>query len=377
MVRGEKMTSKISVVLIFGMVLMSLFATGCPGTKDGNGDTGLNGVVVNGAGASFPDPIYKAWGYGFEENSGMLLNYQSIGSGAGISAIQENTVNFGASDKPLTAEELQEYGLIQFPMIIGGVVPVVNIDGIEAGQLKLPGGVLADIFLGKITNWNDEAIMSANPGLNLPDKEIVVVRRGDGSGTTWIFTNYLAAVSQEWADTIGIGKSVNWPVGLGGRGNEGIASNVSDLDGTIGYVEYAYAIQNDLTYTLLENRSGNFIAPTAEAFQAAASNADWENAPGYYMVLVDQPGDESWPIVGASFILIYKEQKDMEVATAMLSFFDWCYRSGQDSAKLLEYVPIPENVYEMVEDTWRENVTVNGESVWKIKNQETSDNWAR
>lgn len=322
-------------------------------------------VSLDGAGASFPYPVYSLWAYEYEELTDMKLNYQSVGSGAGISSIQAGTVNFGASDKPLHAEELDEYGLIQFPMIIGGVVPVINIPGIKAGELKFTPDVLAKVFLGDITNWNDPAITSLNPRLNIPDKAIVVVHRADGSGTTWIFSNYMSSVSRDWEEKVGIGKSLEWPVGIGGRGNEGIANYVASLDGAIGYVEYAYSLQNNLTYCLLKNRSGNFAAPTADSFAAAAGSADWANAPGYYMVLVNQQGAESWPIVGASFILIYKEQDDMDTARGMLEYFDWCYRSGQESALSLDYVPIPMNVIEMVENTWAENVTCNGRNVWQ------------
>ncbi len=322
-------------------------------------------VTIDGAGASFPFPLYSLWAYNYEEVTGLKVNYQSVGSGAGIAAIQGGTVDFGASDAPLTEAELDQSGLIQFPMIIGGVVPVVNIAGVEAGQLRLTPDILADIFLGNITNWSDQRIKAANPGLNLPRKAIVVVHRADGSGTTWIFTSYLDKVSTQWHDRVGAGKSVEWPsTGVGGRGNEGVANYVAQVDGSIGYVEYAYALQNDLSHTLLRNRAGNFIDPTAESFSAAASNADWANAPGYYMILVDQPGDNSWPITGASFILIYKNQADQRKAQAMLSFFDWCYRSGQDSASELDYVPIPSTVYEMVEQLWTQTVVANGQPVW-------------
>jgi phosphate transport system substrate-binding protein len=251
-------------------------------------------VSVDGAGASFPYPIYSLWAYEYEEITGMKLNYQSVGSGAGISAIQSNMVHFGASDKPLTGDVLDEYGLIQFPMIIGGVVPVINVPGITVGQLKLTEDALAGIFLGVITNWNDPEITSANPGMNIPDKAIVVVHRADGSGTTWIFSNYMSAISGEWADTVGIGKSLDWPVGIGGRGNEGVANYIMQVDGAIGYVEYAYALQGNLTYCRLENKDGNFVDPTADNFADAAAHAEWENAVGYYMVLVVEMVEETW-----------------------------------------------------------------------------------
>jgi phosphate transport system substrate-binding protein len=271
-------------------------------------------------------------------------------------------VDFGASDAPLTAEELDAAGLIQFPMVIGGVVPVVNVPGLAPGDLKLTPDAVAAIFLGDIDKWNDPGIVQANEGLALPDRPITVVHRADGSGTTWIFTSYLASISTAWADRVGTGKSVNWPVGVAGP--EGVANYVGQVDGSIGYVEYAYALQNDMTYCRLGNSAENFVEPTADAFMAAASNADWTNAPGYYVVLVDQPGENTWPIVGASFILVYKEQSDARKARAMLEFFDWCYRDGRDDALELDYVPIPDNVVEMVETTWADELTVNGEKVW-------------
>jgi phosphate transport system substrate-binding protein len=315
-------------------------------------------ITINGAGATFPYPIYAQWAYKYEQLTGMKLNYQSIGSGGGIAQIKAKTVDFGASDAPLKAEELKEIGLMQFPMIIGGVVPVVNIEGIKPGQLRLSADVLADLFLGKITNWNDPRIQKINEGLSLPSKAVTVVHRADGSGTTWIFTNYLDKISQQWHEKVGTGKAVDWPTGVGGKGNEGVAAYVQRVDGSIGYVEYAYAIQNNLSHALLENKAGKFVAPTIEAFQAAAANADWKNAPGYYMVLTDQPGDESWPITGASFILLYKQQNDAQRAKTMLKFFDWCYRHGSDMATGLHYVPIPENVIELVEQTWTDELYV-------------------
>jgi len=322
-------------------------------------------VTVDGAGASFPYPIYSHWAYKYGELTGLRLNYQSVGSGAGISSIQQKTVDFGASDAPLTVEELDRYGLIQFPMVIGGVVPVINVRGIAPGRLRIPRNVLPDIYLAKVTQWNDAAIASANPGIELPAKPITVVERADGSGTTWIFTSYLSAVSSEWADRVGAGKSVEWPTGVGGRGNEGVANLVATVDDSIGYVEYAYALQNDMTHVLLENRDGAYVAPTADSFAAAAANADWASAPGYYMVLVDQPGSDAWPIVGASFILIYKQQDDHDTARAMLEFFDWCLREGTTDALELDYVPVPDNVVEMIAQTWRDNVTSPTGPVWQ------------
>ena len=322
------------------------------------------GGTINGAGATFPYPVYGQWAWLYNKDTGVKLNYQSIGSGGGIRQIKAKTVDFGASDAPLKAEELNEAGLLQFPMIMGGVVPVLNVPGIAAGQLKLSGSTLADIFLGKITKWNDAAIARENPEVNLPDSAITVVYRADGSGTTWIFTNYLSKVSAAWKDSVGNAKSVKWPSGVGGKGNEGVAAYVQRIKGSIGYVEYAYALQNKLAYSLLQNRDGNYVAPTSATFQAAAANADWENAEGFYLVLTDQPGAESWPITGASFILVHKEQANAETAKEVLKFFDWCYRNGSKTAEKLDYVPMPEKVISLVEKTWQEQIKAAGKPVW-------------
>ncbi len=324
----------------------------------------LAAATINGAGATFPYPVYGQWAWLYNKETGVKLNYQSIGSGGGIKQIQAKTVDFGASDAPLKAEELNQSGLMQFPMIMGGVVPVVNLPGIAAGKLKLSGTVLADIFLGKINKWNDAAIAKENPGLALPDTAITVVYRADGSGTTWIFTNYLSKVSKVWQDSIGNAKAVKWPAGVGGKGNEGVAAYVQRIKGSIGYVEYAYALQNKLTYSLLQNRAGKYVAPTSATFQAAAANADWAKAEGFYLVLTDQPGDESWPITGASFILVYKEQASSATAKEVLSFFDWCYRKGGGTAQKLDYVPMPEKVVSLVEKAWAEQIKAEGKPVW-------------
>jgi phosphate transport system substrate-binding protein len=321
-------------------------------------------ITINGAGASFPFPVYSQWANKYASLTETKLNYQSIGSGGGIAQIKAKTIDFGASDAPLKVEELDQAGLIQFPMVMGGVVPVVNIEGLKEGALKLTGQVLADIFQGKIPKWNDAAIAAVNQGLKLPDQDITVVHRADGSGTTWIFTNYLDKVSTEWHEKVGTDKAVEWPAGVGGKGNEGVSQYVNQVSGSIGYVEFAYALQNKMTYVLLQNKAGKFVAPTIETFQAAAANADWVNAKGFYMVLTEQPGDTSWPITGASFILIYKEQKDAKIAEAMLKFFDWCFKHGTDIAKQLQYVPMPENVIAQVETLWK-TVTANGQPVWK------------
>jgi len=323
-------------------------------------------TTITGAGATFPYPVYSKWAYDYNAKTGVRLNYQSIGSGGGIKQIKAKTVDFGASDAPMKPAEMDEYGLMQFPMIMGGVVPVVNLKGIAGGQLKLSPANLADIFLGKITKWNDPKIMAENTGgINLPNEDITVVHRADGSGTTWIFTNYLTKVSGEWKDKVGNDKAVQWPVGLGGKGNEGVAAFVGKVAGSIGYVEYAYALQNKMTSVLLKNHDGNYAAPTAENFQAAAAGADWAHAEGYYMVLTDQPGPNSWPITGASFILVYKTQANPVKAKEVLKFFDWSYRNGGKAALSLDYVPMPDAVVKMVEDTWSKELRDQaGKSLW-------------
>ena len=322
-------------------------------------------ITITGAGASFPFPVYSQWANKYHEMTGVKLNYQSIGSGGGIAQIKAKTVDFGASDAPLKVEELNEAGLMQFPMVMGGVVLVVNLDGVAAGQVKLTPTVLSDIFLGKITKWNDAALTAINADVTLPDLDITVVYRADGSGTTWIFTNYLDKISPEWHEKVGTDKAVEWPLGVGGKGNEGVSQYVMKVKGAIGYVEFAYALQNNMAYTQLQNGAGQFVAPTIESFQAAAANADWANAPGFYMVLTNQPGDASWPITGASFILIYKEQADAKIAEAMLNFFDWGFKHGTDIAKTLNYVPMPESVIAQVESLWKSSVTAGGQPVWK------------
>ncbi len=318
---------------------------------------------LDGAGASFPFPVYSQWAYSYEKEKGLKLNYQSIGSGGGIAQIKARTVDFGASDAPLTREELDEAGLVQFPLIMGGVVPVINIAGIGAGQLKLSGSTLADIYLGNIKKWNEDPIRKDNPELALPDKEITVVHRADGSGTTWIFTNYLDKVSAGWHQKVGTDKAVEWPVGVGGKGNEGVAQYVQKIDGAIGYVEYAYALNNEIAHAALGNRTGAFVEPTQKSFQAAAANASWKDAPGFYMVLTDQPGEGSWPITGASFILLHADQKDAARAAAMLEFFAWCFENGDEAAAALHYVPMPDNVVKLVKDEWAARVKSDGKPI--------------
>jgi len=323
---------------------------------------------ITGAGATFPYPAYAKWAAAYKESSGVSLNYQSIGSGGGIKQIKSNTVDFGASDMPLEPKDLDDAGLIQWPMIMGGVVPVVNIPGIAAGQLLITGPVLADIYMGKVTNWNDPEITKLNPGVKLPDTAIAVVHRSDGSGTTFLFSSYLSAVSGEWQSKVGASTAVEWPVGIGGKGNEGVANFSGQTPGAIGYVEYAYALQNKLAFTKMMNRDGVVVAPESHAFQSAAANADWASAPGFKLVLVNQPGKDSWPITGASFILLHKSQDKPDQAKEVLKFFDWAYRNGGKAAEELDYVPIPMNVVDLVEKTWSNSVkATSGAPVWPAK----------
>jgi len=320
---------------------------------------------ISGAGATFPYPVYAKWAEKYHQLKGVKMNYQSIGSGGGIKQIKAKTVDFGASDAPLTAKELDAAGLMQFPMVMGGVVPVVNLPGVPHGKLKLSGELVADIFLGKITKWNDSRITALNPGTTLPGTNITVVHRSDGSGTTWIFTNYLSKVSSTWKSSVGNNKSVAWPAGVGGKGNEGVASYVRRIKGSIGYVEYAYALQNKMNHALLKNRAGHFVAPTSKNFQAAAAGADWSHAEGFYMVLTDQPGANSWPITGATFILVYKSQDKPATGKAVLSFFDWAYHNGGKMAEELDYVPMPASVVKLVENTWSRVIKgSDGSKVW-------------
>ena len=308
---------------------------------------------ITGAGATFPYPIYSKWAEAYRAKTGVGLNYQSIGSGGGIKQILAKTVDFGASDAPLEPAQLEKDGLVQFPMVMGGVVPVVNIEGIKPGALRLSGAVLADIYLGKISKWNAPAIAALNPGVKLPDQDITVVARSDGSGTTFIFTNYLSKLSVEWKDKAGNNTSVKWPAGVSGKGNEGVAAYVQRLPGSIGYVEYAYALQNKMAYALLQNKDGNFVAPDDKTFRAAAANAQWDKAPGFYLLLTDQPGKESWPITGATFILMHKKQDKPENAAIALKFFDWAYEAGDKLALDLDYVPMPDSVVKLVKAEWK------------------------
>ena len=305
---------------------------------------------VTGAGASFPAPIYAKWADAYNKATGAKINYQSVGSGAGLKQIKAKTVDFGASDAPLKDDELSKDGLIQFPTVIGGVVPVVNVKGIAPGQLKLTGAVLGDIYLGKVTKWNDAAIAGLNPGVALPDDQIQVVRRADGSGTSFIFTNYLSKVNPEWKEKVGEGTAVNWPSGAGGKGNEGVSAFVQRLPNSIGYVEYAYAKQNKMSYVQMQNKDGAFVKPDDVNFKAAAAGADWSKT--FYQVLTDQPGKDSWPITGATFILMHKLQDKPEKAAAALKFFEWAYANGDKSAEELDYVALPAAVKDLVRKQW-------------------------
>jgi phosphate transport system substrate-binding protein len=311
---------------------------------------------ITGAGATFPYPIYAKWADAYRKQTGTGLNYQSIGSGGGIKQIGAKTVDFGASDMPLTPADLEKGGLMQFPTVIGGAIPAVNIKGIKPGELKLSGEVIADIYLGKITKWNDPAIVKLNPGLALPATDVNVVHRSDGSGTTFIWSNYLSKVSPEWKSKVGEGTSVNWPVGVGGKGNEGVASYVLRIDGSIGYVEYAYVLQNKMTYALVKNREGNFVGPSVKAFMGAAAGADWNAAPGMYMILTDAPGKDAWPIAGATFILMHKVQEKPENAKQVLNFFTWAYTNGDKMAEELDYVPMPDPVVKLIQSNWKSQI---------------------
>lgn len=316
---------------------------------------------ITGAGASFPAPVYAKWASEYNKATGVKINYQSIGSGGGIKQIDSKTVDFGASDMPLTDDVLKSKGQLQFPTVMGGVVPVINIKGIEPGQLKLTGPVLADIFLAKITKWNDPAIKVLNPTLPLPDVEIAQVHRADGSGTTFIFTNYLSKISADWKTKVGEGTAVNWPIGSGGKGNEGVSAFVNRIPNSIGYVEYSYVKQNKMNYAILQNASGNFVFPDDSAFKAAAVGADWSKS--FYQILTNQPGKDSWPISGATFILMHGKQDKPANATEVLKFFNWAYANGGKSAADLDYVPMPPAVVAAIQKSWAEIKDNSGKSV--------------
>jgi phosphate transport system substrate-binding protein len=311
---------------------------------------------ISGAGATFPYPIYSKWADAYKKQTNIGLNYQSIGSGGGIKQIKAKTVTFGASDMPLKPEEVKEAGLVQFPMIIGGVVPVVNVPGVAAGAITLDGATIASIYMGEISKWNDARIKKLNPKLDLPALAIAPVYRSDGSGTNFLFSDYLSKSSPKFQSDIGANSSVQWPVGIGAKGNEGVANMTAQTKGAIGYVEYAYAKQNSMTHAMLVNRSGKTVGPSAKSFQAAAASADWAHAPNYYLILTDQAGEGSWPITGASFILMYATPADVAASTEALKFFDWSYKNGGEMADKLDYVPLPESLVQQVRATWKSGI---------------------
>lgn len=343
-----KSTFKASISIVMGAALMSFAALSA--AQD-----------VTGAGASFPAPLYAKWAADYNKATSIKINYQSVGSGAGIRQIEAKTVDFGASDAPLKDEELAKKGLMQFPTVIGGVVPVVNIKGIAPGQLKLTGQVLGDIYLGKVTKWTDPAIKALNPTLALPDAAIAPVRRADGSGTSFIFTNYLSKANAEWKTKVGDGTAVNWPVGAGGKGNEGVAAFVGRLPNSIGYVEYAYVKQNKMAFAQMKNADGNFVSPDDTSFKAAAAGAEWSKS--FYQILTEQPGKDAWPLTGATFILMQKVQDKPAQAASSLKFFQWAYKNGDQTAAALDYVPMPANVKLIIEKSWGEIKDSSGKAV--------------
>jgi len=354
------------LVIAGGLALLG----GCNGQNTAGNtmdDSGGASTSLAGAGATFPAPVYAKWADAYKSANNVAINYQAIGSGGGIKQIKAKTVDFGASDKPLKPDELNAAGLYQFPTVIGGVVPVVNLPGIKAGRIKLSGGVLGDIFLGNVKTWNAPQIAQLNPGVSLPATPITVVHRSDGSGTSFLFTSYLSMKNPAWQSKVGASDSVNWPTGLGGKGNDGVAAFVKQTVGSIGYVEYAYAKQTNASFVLLQNHDGQFPAPTADDFAAAASGADWTKAPGNYLLLLDQPGASAWPITGATFILVYKEQADAAKGAAVLKFFDWAYKSGNDQAKQLDYVPLPDTVKDMIRQQWASTIMSGGKPVYTGK----------
>jgi phosphate transport system substrate-binding protein len=306
---------------------------------------------ITGAGATFPKPIYLKWADTYKA-TGNQVNYQGIGSGAGIKAIEGGTVDFGASDKPLTPDDLAANGLVQFPTVIGGVVPIVNLTGIRPGQLKLTGPLLSDIYRGVILFWDDPHLTSLNPGLKLPHEKITVVHRADGSGTSFIFTSYLSGQGAAWKSQVGAGDAVNWPTGVGGKGNDGVSAAVAATNGSIGYVEYWFTVQNHLTYALMKNKAGHWVTPSAPAFAAAAAGANWAGAPGFYLLLIDQPAPTAWPISGATFILMHKKQANAATAHDVLAFFDWAYKTGDAAASSLDFVPLPATVKALIHRSW-------------------------
>jgi phosphate transport system substrate-binding protein len=345
-----------SPVLALGAALaVALAVAACNKSPAGSSSAqtaAADGAVISGAGATFPAPVYSKWADAYRTQTGLSLNYQAIGSGGGIKQIQAATVDFGASDKPLKPEDLDKAGLFQFPTVVGGVVPVANVPGVGPGQLKLTGAVVAGIFLGDVRSWNAPEIAQLNAGVKLPNLPITVVHRSDGSGTSFLFTSYLTQKSPAWAQKVGASDSVQWPTGVGGKGNDGVAAMVEQTQGSIGYVEFAYARQNKMAYAELQVHDGGFVAPTADTFAAAAAGADWSKAQGNYLLLLDQPGASAWPITGATFILVHKSQGDAAKGKAVLQFFDWAYKGGDAAAKALDYVPLPAKVKDLVRGQW-------------------------
>jgi phosphate transport system substrate-binding protein len=317
-------------------------------------------VEISGAGATFPYPVYAKWADAYKKQTGVALNYQSIGSGGGIKQIEARTVTFGATDAPLKGADLEKFGLVQFPMVMGSIVPVINLNGVKPGEIVLDGPTLAGIFLGAVKTWDDPAIKKLNPKVNLPSQAIAVIHRSDGSGTTFNFTYYLAAVSADWKSQIGTATSVEWPVGIGAKGNEGVSNNVTQTQGSIGYVEYAYALQNKMIYAKMVNKDGKIVSPTSEAFQAAAANADWNSVPGYGVILANQPGAASWPMTAATFILIPKQPQDPVATAEALKFFAWAYVKGDKMAEELDYVPMPKTVVGAIEKVWASEIKDSG-----------------
>jgi phosphate transport system substrate-binding protein len=347
------------------MRMKTLLATLIIGTSAAFASTATLAADITGAGATFPYPIYAKWAEMYKKATGNGLNYQSVGSGAGIKQIKAKTVDFGASDMPLPADELNQAGLFQFPAIMGGVVTVVNLAGITPGQLKLTGAVIADIYLGKITKWNDQAIAALNPGVKLPAEDITVVHRADSSGTSFLFTDYLSKTNPEFKTKVGAGTAVKWATGVGGKGNDGVAANVQRIKGSIGYVEWAYAKKNKMSHTQLKNRDGAFVQPDDDAFKAAAANADWAKTPGFSVVLTDQPGKAAWPITGVSYILVHKAQADAAKGKEVLKFFDYAFKNGDAAATELDYVPLPDSVTKLVQDAWKANMKdPSGKAIW-------------
>ncbi len=347
---------------ILSTALVAVLMTSAAGTA-------MAADTITGAGATFPAPLYAKWAEGYKRTTGNQLNYQAIGSGGGIKQIEAKTVDFGATDMPLTQAQQDQYGLYQFPTVIGGVVPAINIPGVPTGKLKLPGAVLADIFLGKITMWNDPAIAKWNAGITLPSLPITVVHRSDGSGTTFLFTSYLGIASPEWKSKVGASDAVEWPTGVGGAKNDGVAALVRQTAGAIGYVEYAYVMKTQINYALVASHDGTWPQPKAAAFSAATAGADWKNAPGNYLLVLNQPGANAWPITGATFILVYKNQANAAKGAAVLKFFDFGYKDGDFNANDLFYVPLPAAVKSMIRQQWTQNIKAGGQSVYVSPNK--------